>query len=63
MLAQSVMSLDQSIALLNRYEKIALQSLHALERRLSKDPDLAKDFSNQIKEMVQRSAAVIFTKE
>ena len=48
---------------LPKNEKIALQSLHALERRLSKDPELAKDFSNQIKEMVQRGAAAVLAKE
>ena len=37
--------------------------MHALEQRLSKDPDLAKDFGNHIKEMVQRGAAAAFTKQ
>ena len=47
---------------LPRNEKIALQSLHALERRLIKDSELAKDFSDQIHEMVKRGAASVLSK-
>ena len=48
---------------LPRNEKIALQSLITLERNLSKKPDLAEDFCNQIDEMVARGSAIVLTEE
>ena len=48
---------------LPRNEKIALQSLHAMEKRLSHDEELAQDFCKQIEDMVARGAAVILTDE
>ena len=44
---------------LPRNEKAALQSLNALERRLLKNPQDAKDICDSIQDMINRNAAVI----
>ena len=46
---------------LPKNDKIAYQSLMALERNLSRNPELAKEFCEQVDDMVKRGAAVILT--
>ena len=48
---------------LPRNDKAALQSLYSLERSLSRDPKRAKDFIEQIDDMLQGGTAVILTEE
>ena len=48
---------------LPRNEKQASQVLHALEKRLSANQELAKDFCDQIQAMIDRGAAIILSKE
>ena len=43
--------------------KVALQNLHAMEKRLAHDKELAQDFCNQIQDMVDRGAAVVLSEE
>ena len=48
---------------LPRNEKAALQNLYSMERVLARDPELANDFTQQIKEMVTRGAAVVLSQD
>ena len=48
---------------LPKNDKIAHQSLLSLEHRLSKDPELAEDFCNQITDMLKRGAAIVLSDE
>ena len=48
---------------LPKNDRLAYQSLLAIERRLSQNPELAHDFCQQIKDMVARGAAIIMTDE
>ena len=45
---------------LPRNYKIALQNFYAIEKHLSDDEELSKDFYNQIEDMIDRVAAVIY---
>ena len=48
---------------LPRNEEAAYQWLLSLERRLSKNPELADDFCQQIQDMLDRGAAVVLSEE
>ena len=48
---------------LPKNEKVAYQWLLSLERRLKKNPELADDFCQQIKDMLDRGAAIILSEE
>ena len=52
-----------SRSVLPKNKKAALQNLLSLERTLSRNPELAEDFSKQIEDMVARGAAVILSDE
>ena len=44
-------------------DKKALQNLYSLERRLSKSPEQAQEWSEQIQAMVDRGAAIVLSDE
>ena len=48
---------------LPRNHKAAMQNLISLEHRLSKDPEMAKQWQTQIQEMVNRTAAIKLSEE
>ena len=48
---------------LPKNDRIAYQSLLALERNLSRDPERAEEFCKQIEDMIRRGVAIQLTKE
>ena len=56
-------SLEAARDTLPKNYKVALQNLHAIEKRLSQDEELAKDFCNQIQDMIDRGVAVILSED
>ena len=48
---------------LPKNDRIAYQCLLSLERKLSQDPELAKEFCSQVEDMLKRKVAVVLTDE